>query len=86
MELLRDAHPIREKVTSFLADGKRVRLVLVPPGSNCLERFMIHASHDVDVQVRDALEEMHRRNIPGIHVEEVAFSEDTCHRMRTEPL
>jgi hypothetical protein len=47
---------------------------------------MIHAGHDVDVQVRDALEEMHRRNIPGIRVEEVAFSEDTRLRTRTEPL
>lgn len=85
MELLRDPHPIREKVNAFLADGKKVRLVLTPPRSVCVARFMIHAPHDVDVQVRDALDVMHSLGISGICVEEVAFSEDTRLRSRLEP-
>lgn len=85
MELLRDPHPIREKVLHFLADGKKVRLVLTPSRSACVTRFMIHAPHDVDVQVQDAIEIMHRLAIPGIRVEEVAFSEDTRLRSQSEP-
>lgn len=85
MNLLREAHTIREKVLSFLADGKRVRLVLTPLGSQCTARFMIHSMYDVDVQVEDALDEMHRRQLPGVRVEEIAFSEDTRLQLRQEP-
>ncbi len=86
MELFRDAAPIREVVQALLADGKRVRLVLTPTGSQCTARFMIHSPMDVDVQVQDALDEMRRRNLPGVCVEEVLFSEDTRLPPLLEPL